>query len=288
MAGLPFLDVVDIDLIAELRDVAGPIHCAQVKDIRAHDLVQANTNMRVGRHLVIMPTAGVGRHVVEMTDYVVEPGSVLHIEPGRAHRWVPEATFDGWVIAIDQHVCPLDLFDVNGLSPLVALGASIDVAHALIVSLTKPNVLPAGAQQRLRLSIASVLLELIAGASDRTMLPTDAVAEQKLVGDFRRELEFHYLSTRSVGDYAKLIGCSTKTLTRATKRVLGQTPKETIDLRVAYAACRLLSNTDISVAWIANNLGFSEQSNFAKFFSRLVGTTPAAYRNDCRSETIAN
>lgn len=155
----------------------------------------------------------------------------------------------------------------------------------MVASLTQPDLLPKGAQQRLRTSIASVLLELIDGAGDRTTLAPDAVAEQKLVGDFRRELEFNYLNTRSVGDYASLVGCSTKTLTRATKRVLGQTPKEVIDLRVVYAACRLLANTDISVAWIANNLGFSEQSNFARFFARLVDVTPAAYRAACQAET---
>ena len=74
-----------------------------------------------------------------------------------------------------------------------------------------------------------------------------------------------------------------KTLTRATKRLLGQTPKQVIDARVTYAAIRLLANTDISVNWISTKLGFSQQSNFAKFFCRQVDMTPAAYREACLS-----
>ena len=285
MTGLPFLHVTDIDLVGDLSTHPGAVECAPVTDLYAHEQVQEGCMVRVARHTIIVPTAGIGRHRVEMETYEIYQGSVLHIEPGRAHQWIPNAEFEGWAIAIDQHVCPVGLFELGDSSPLVVLGASIDVAHAMVASLTQPEVLPKGAQQRLRSSIASVLLELIDSAGDRTTLPTDAVAEQKLVGDFRRELEFNYLKTRSVGDYASLVGCSTKTLTRATKRVLGQTPKEVIDLRVTYAACRLLANTDISVAWIANNLGFSEQSNFAKFFSRIVDFTPAAYRASCHAGT---
>lgn len=270
--------------------VAGDTHpvnavsCARIGDIRHSEPVQANKTIRVARHVVIVPETGSGHHVVEMESCLVEPGSVVHVEPGQVHQWLPEESFDGWVIAIDQHVCPPGLFDLSAPSPLVLLGASIEVAHALVASLTAPEILPEGSQQRLRLSIASVLLELIASAAGRTSLPEDAAVEHKIIGDFRRELEFHYLTTRSVGDYASLVGCSTKTLTRATKRVLGQTPKEVIDRRVAFAACRLLANTDLSVSWIAYKLGFSEQSNFSKFFLRKVEMTPAAYRASCVSD----
>ena len=132
------------------------------------------------------------------------------------------------------------------------------------------------------------LLELIAGATDQTTLSPETLRDQALVWDFRRELEFHYLTSRSVADYASLVGCSTKTLTRATKRVLGQTPKDVIDQRVANAACRLLAHTDLSVGWISFKLGFTEQSNFSKFFQRKVEMTPAAYRLSCQAANVTD
>lgn len=283
-SGTPFPEVVSFDLVAGDAQPVNAVSCARIGAIRRSEHVQSEKTIRVARHVVIVPEVGSGRHLVEMESYRVEPGSVVHVEPGQVHQWLPGETFDGWVIAIDQHVCPPGLFDLSAPSPLVLLGASIEVAHALVASLTAPEILPEGSQQRLRLSIASVLLELIASAGGRVTLSEDASVEHKIIGDFRRELEFHYLTTRSVGDYAGLIGCSTKTLTRATKRVLGQTPKEIIDRRVAFAACRLLANTDLSVSWIAYKLGFSEQSNFSKFFTRKVDMTPAAYRASCISD----
>lgn len=281
MTGKSFPEVIGVDLVADGSVAPSAISCARLSDLRTQAQVRENATMTTSRHLIIVPESGVGRHIVDMKSYEIEPGSVLHIEPGLSHRWLPDETFDGWAIGIDQHVCPPGLFDLPAPTPLVLLGTSMDVAHALITSLTAPEILPEGAQRRLRLSMASVFLELLAAASGRTALHSESIAEHKIVGDFRRELEFHYLTTRSVGDYAAMVGCSTKTLTRATNAVLGQTPKEIIDRRVAFAACRLLANTDISVSWIAYKLGFSEQSNFSKFFHRKVDMAPAAYRASC-------
>ena len=52
---------------------------------------------------------------------------------------------------------------------------------------------------------------------------------------------------------------------------------------MTYGAIRLLANTDISINWISTKLGFTQQSNFAKFFCRQVDMTPAAYREACLS-----
>ena len=282
MNGSSFPEIISVDLFANDLRSTSAVSCARLSDVRMLRAIQDDRTVRVGRHVVIAPDRGIGRHIVEMDSYEIHPGSVLHIVPGRSHQFIRDADFDGWVIAIDQQICPVGLFDVAPTSPLVVLGASIDVARALVTSLTTPGVLPERAHQRLRLSMASVLLELIAGATDQAMLSPETLRDQALVWDFRRELEFHYLTTRSVAKYASLVGCSSKTLTRATKRVLGQTPKDVIDQRVANAACRLLAHTDLSIGWIAFKLGFTEQSNFSKFFHRKTEMTPAAYRRSCQ------
>jgi len=262
--------------------------CTPVSVIRQDRRAGRQAAVRATQHVVIFATQGLGSHQVESVKYTIEPGTVIHVQPGQVHRWLRDESYEGWAIAIEPHVCAPGIFDLAAPHPHVRLGPSIDVAKTLVSSLTEPELLPAKAQERLRISIAAVLLELIASAGDGPTVSADLASEYALVSDFRRELEFHYLDTRSVADYASLVGCSTKTLTRATKRLLAQTPKQVIDARVTYAATRLLANTDVSIRWISTKLGFTQQSNFSKFFVRHVGMTPAAYREACNASRLGD
>ena len=96
---------------------------------------------------------------------------------------------------------------------------------------------------------------------------------------FRGELERSYASTRRAEDYARHLGYSVKTLPRACLSATGQPVKQIIDTRVALEAQRLLAHTDQPVAAIARRLGFSEPTNFGKFFTRHTGTTPGDFRD---------
>nr|WP_324614235.1 helix-turn-helix transcriptional regulator [Streptomyces sp. NRRL B-1140] len=92
------------------------------------------------------------------------------------------------------------------------------------------------------------------------------------------ELERSYATTRRAEDYADRLGYTVKTLTRACQAATGRSVKHVIDARVALQAQRLLAHTDEPVATIARRLGFSEPTNFGKFFTRHTGTTPGDFR----------
>jgi AraC-like DNA-binding protein len=47
---------------------------------------------------------------------------------------------------------------------------------------------------------------------------------------------------------------------------------------VALEAKRLLAESDLAVAQIGARLGFSEATNFGRFFSRIVGASPGQFR----------
>jgi AraC-like DNA-binding protein len=95
---------------------------------------------------------------------------------------------------------------------------------------------------------------------------------------FRREVDRSYVATRRVEDYAARLGCSVRTLTRASLAVTGRTAKQVVDDRVALEARRLLACTPLSVAEVGRRLGFPEPTNFGRFFHREVGLSPGAFR----------
>lgn len=95
---------------------------------------------------------------------------------------------------------------------------------------------------------------------------------------FMQDLEQSFARTREAAAYAKRAGCSTKTLSRACQALGGASPKRLIERRVALEGRRLLAHSTLSVAAIAIELGFSEPTNFVKFFRRSEGVTPLAFR----------
>ncbi|HTI27627.1 MAG TPA: helix-turn-helix transcriptional regulator, partial [Kutzneria sp.] len=73
-------------------------------------------------------------------------------------------------------------------------------------------------------------------------------------------------------------GYSPRSLNRLCQAAAGQNAKALIDARVALEAKRLLVHTNLSAATIGQRLGFTEATNFTKFFTREAGTTPRAFR----------
>jgi AraC-like DNA-binding protein len=94
----------------------------------------------------------------------------------------------------------------------------------------------------------------------------------------RREVERAYGQSRRVEDYAALLACSVRTLTRACLVVTGRSAKQIIDDRVTLQAMRLLAATDAPIADIGRRLGFPEPTNFGRFFQREAGQSPGAFR----------
>ncbi|HWQ10373.1 MAG TPA: helix-turn-helix transcriptional regulator, partial [Holophaga sp.] len=91
-------------------------------------------------------------------------------------------------------------------------------------------------------------------------------------------VEQRFLETRTVADYARRLGYAGRTLSRATMAAGGTSPKAVIAARVLLEAKRLLVHTDLPIGRLAVHLGFSEATNFTKFFRKHAGLSPEAFR----------
>lgn len=82
---------------------------------------------------------------------------------------------------------------------------------------------------------------------------------------------------------AEACGISVAHFSRAFKGMTGRSPyRFLLDLRVARAR-ELLSAGTRTIADIAMDTGFGDQSRFTKVFGQRVGMPPSAYRAACRS-----
>lgn len=88
----------------------------------------------------------------------------------------------------------------------------------------------------------------------------------------------HYKEHRNVQYYADALFVSPKHLTETIKEVSGRTAGEWIDDAVILEAKVLLRNHDISVAEIADDIHFPDQSSFGKYFKKHTALSPSEYR----------
>lgn len=98
-----------------------------------------------------------------------------------------------------------------------------------------------------------------------------AVVDNETFLRFRKAVERKYFRTRSVAVYARRLGYSARTLSRAALDATGVFAKAFIDGHVMLEAKRLLAHGQDPVARIADRTGFEDASNFVKFFPLRAG-----------------
>ncbi|WP_194891197.1 helix-turn-helix domain-containing protein [Catenulispora pinisilvae] len=253
----------------------------------------AASPIRADFHQLTVVRSGTATAAVDFVPHACRPGTVLHVRPGQVQRLPSEP--DGRRMADLDAVVLLFTADfparLERVAPLLDLefgpavltsggmdGAALHQAAVEVVAEYRCLDLRDGAAARLSVELlrqltASVLLRIA-----RLPRPSGEGDGGTAFRAFRMAVERSFAQMRDVQDYATRLGYAPRTLTRACLAATGTTAKQFIDARVALEAKRLLVYTQLSVSAIGRTLGFSEATNFGKFFAREVGMTPGAFR----------
>jgi len=97
---------------------------------------------------------------------------------------------------------------------------------------------------------------------------------------FRQLVELHFREGLGVEDYARSLNVTRSHLHEACMRLAGQTPLAIIHGRLIDEARARLEQTEMSVEQVGFSLGFRDAGYFNRFFKRLTGETPGAFRRN--------
>lgn len=97
---------------------------------------------------------------------------------------------------------------------------------------------------------------------------------------FKELLEINIRSVYSVHDYCKLLQIDRHQLNEIVKKHTGHTSKQMIDHRRLQEIKTELRYTNKTVAEIAHMLNFGEATNMTRFFKKMEGINPTAYRKN--------
>ena len=85
---------------------------------------------------------------------------------------------------------------------------------------------------------------------------------------------------------AALCGLSRSYFARAFKVSMGVSPHRWLVRQRVRRAGELLERTNDSISVIATTCGFADQSHLTRAFHAIVGTTPAAWRRQCKAGVV--
>lgn len=111
---------------------------------------------------------------------------------------------------------------------------------------------------------------------EKTSLALSGMDALKVPVDYIRH---HYSEEISLKALASVTHLSISALERRFKKYLAKTPKQFINEVRLENARRLLVETNLSIAVVANESGFSDHSYFSRQFNRLFGLLPSQFRN---------
>ncbi len=231
--------------------------------------------------LMLMRSSG-GSHVVDFDEIPAQPGRMVRVRPGQVQAWNTSTSFEATLVLSRPTAPAADAWFPGDRVFRDLREDALTLAVALIEGLRRQqgSFDGRGPQVRLMTALYDVLTAVFeAAARDRSgqRLPEAYVA-------YRRSIETDLAWSHDVTDHARRLGYSARAINRACQQVTGLSAKRVLSDRLVLEVKRLLVHTDLTAAAIAGELGFSEPTNFNKFFVRGTTFTPTTFRRSQRGE----
>lgn len=153
----------------------------------------------------------------------------------------------------------------------------MSIGQALLPILRTPSVFHQSLVDHLLLGLCAYLASNFGGPSATNSMVKGSLApwQQRLVTQMMRERLFKGIT---VTELAEACGLSVGALVRGFKKSTGVPPHQWLLSRRVDLAIELMVDPDVSLADVAFEAGFSDQSHFSRVFTQKMGVTPGLWR----------
>ncbi|MCF8357989.1 MAG: AraC family transcriptional regulator [Prolixibacteraceae bacterium] len=243
---------------------------------------------------VLFLMKGTGIHVIDGNPYKITPPCIFFMSPGQVHRLELSNDISGFIYIFSPEFYLLNqsnpnrliefpfYFTLKQVNPPLVLKTRRDIDF--FEFLFNRGVEEASRKEGYPIGVLRSLLDLIlTKCADLYPTGSDYVVKGKghlLVKRFYQLVEEHFRENIPVSHYAQELAVTPNHLTQTIKQLTGKTSTAIIKSKQLIEIKRLLVNTNLAIAEIADRLNFSDQSYFTKFFKHETGMSPLAYRNN--------
>ena len=244
----------------------------------------------LGFYEIALVTSGRGRLELDGAGLEVAPYRLCLTRPHETRRWRLENTqLQGWLAFFEADFLDGFFADPCFVASLPAIAAPaversiamtrrhfdacVDLVGAMADEI---GTLRADSTHLLRADTYRLLMMLQRSSPAAPACETDA--SSRLAARFARLVAAEARMGDRVASYAERLQTTSRTLNRCLRSAYGRSAGELIQQHVLLASRRLLLQTDLPAAAIAERLDFSDASYFSRFFQRHMGMTPGAFR----------
>ncbi|MGI4869861.1 MAG: helix-turn-helix domain-containing protein [Janthinobacterium lividum] len=275
--------------LAEGSPAGEPLLDVLVADGRAFPRRKANFLVphRKGYYELLLVRHCHSRHWLDMQRLDLQPNTLYFTTPAHVHLKEQTEPLTGTVVSFAPELLVADASGTLAQLPLLTnpaqahalqlTPADVDFLETLFVHLRRECAQHQPWRTVMLLTYLQTAL-LYLSRLYQAQYPAPYPPEGPLLARFTALLNAHYTSLHQVSDYAARLGLRPGVLNAQLRQQTGKTASTLLHERLVLEARRRLFHTDLSVAEIAFALGFEDPSYFSRFFRRLTGQAPAAYR----------
>ncbi|PAB60105.1 helix-turn-helix domain-containing protein [Anaeromicrobium sediminis] len=236
-------------------------------------------------------TSGKGAHEIDFKVYDFKTGDMIFIAQNQVHRFFPDTEATGYIIMFTEDYLYtnsemnihdfLDHFNMPLYNPIIETDVSEEASNRVLIDLIYKEYKAAHS------TVKAQLLKSLFRSFMLTIRRFKKIDEQRETsGVYKRFVEFknlvdiHFKEKKTVGEYAKIMLVSQKTINQATRTVVDLSAKQFIIDRILLEIKRYLSQGELTINEISDLMGFDEPSNLTKFFKRYEGVSPKEFRTE--------
>ena len=282
----------------EIYKGARNLFLSTFKDFQMSNLAFANTSHRVTYYQLLLLEKGKGFLRIDSKNYELRSKSLVTISKGQVVRFEPENTCEGYILIFTDEFIHRNSDDLDWISTLNIFDNSkvdlpLDLMEEEFSELTdiykkmkkefssESNFVGEEILRNHLLTFLLVVERYYRKKLNKKEIPSQG-SNDLIV--FKRKLEENYKESHSVNRYAELLNITPKKLNEIIIKSFGKSTKKVIEERVLLESKRFLIYTNFSIKEIGNELGFTDPTNFNKFFKKYEHITPLNFRNSHKAD----
>jgi AraC family transcriptional activator of pobA len=242
-------------------------------------------------YMLVFVREGSSRHWVDFVPYTLKPNTFYFSNPNQVQIKEQSAPLHGILISFTKDFLQIEenlllrelpvILNPDNQHELSLTPEEIDFIEDLLEKMLTEFNTEKNWRSPMLQSYLRVLLIYVSRIYTK-QFQLSASSDRVLLRKYRLLIDEHFLQHRQVNDYASMLLITPGHLNEIVKNQSGRSAIEHIHERIILEAKRHLLHGEYSVKEIAFMLGFDDAPYFNRFFKRITGQTPVAYRETIR------